>query len=183
MEETGAHRLRQPLRLKTVDLLIREVMADDAAAVVAIFNPIIEAGMYTAFDAPFTVEAERSYIETLPERAIFLVAERVTDRVLVGFQSLEPFATYTQAFAHVGVLGTYVDLECRRQGVAGRLFLATFLAARARAYEKLLTYIRADNTPALAAYSRQGFRVIGTAERQARLRGRYVDEVIVERFL
>jgi L-amino acid N-acyltransferase YncA len=176
----GGH---EPERLKTVDLRVREVRPDDAAGVVAIFNPIIEAGVYTAFDAPFTVEAERSYIETLPERAIFLVAERVADGVLVGFQSMEVFATYTQAFAHVGVLGTYVALEYRRQGVAGRLFQATFLAARAKAYEKLLTYIRADNASALASYLRQGFRVVGTAQRQAKVRGRYVDEVIVERLL
>jgi len=93
----------------TGDLTIREVRPDDAGGVVAIFNPIIEAGVYSVFDAPFTVEVERSYIQTLPQRAIFLVAERATDGVLVGFQSMEPFATYTQAFAHVGVLGTYVD--------------------------------------------------------------------------
>jgi L-amino acid N-acyltransferase YncA len=178
----GRHE-REGLKDVAVDLRIREVRPEDAAGVVAIFNPIIEAGVYTAFDAPFTVEAERSYIEALPERAIFLVAERLTDGVLVGFQSMEPFATYTQAFAHVGVIGTYVDLECRRQGVAGRLFQATFPAARAKAYEKLLTYIRADNPPALTAYLRQGFRVVGTAQRQAKLRGLYVDEVIVERFL
>ena len=172
MEEAGAHRLRQPRRPKTVDLRIREVRPDDAAAVVAIFDPIIEAGAHTAFDAPFTVAAERSYLGTLTERAIFLVAERVADGVVVGFQSPHPFATYTQASAHVGVLGTYVDLECRRQGVAGRLFQATFLAARAKAYEKLLTYIHADNAPALAAYLRQGFRVVGTAQPQAKGRGR-----------
>jgi ribosomal protein S18 acetylase RimI-like enzyme len=34
---------------------------------------------------------------------------------------MEPFATYTQAFAHVGVLGTYVAPDCRRQGVARHL--------------------------------------------------------------
>jgi L-amino acid N-acyltransferase YncA len=166
-----------------VDLRIREARPEDAAGVVAIFNPIIEAGAYTVFDAPFTVEQERAYIETLPERAIFLVAESVADGGLVGFQSMEPFATYTQAFAHVGVLGTYVQLERRRQGVAGRLFEATYRAARTKEYEKLLTYIRADNPAALATYQRQGFRVVGTAQRQARLQGRYVDEVIVERFL
>ena len=167
----------------SMELRIREARPDDAAAVVAIFNPIIEAGVYTAFDAPFTVETERRYIESLPERASFLVAERASDGVLIGFQSMEPFAAYTQAFAHVGVLGTYVDLECRRQGVARRLFQATFETARDKAYEKLLTYIRADNPAALAAYLSQGFCIVGTAQRQAKLRGRYVDEVIVERFL
>jgi hypothetical protein len=49
----------------------------------------IEAGAYTVFDAPFTVEQERAYIETLPERAIFLAAESVADGGLVGFQSME----------------------------------------------------------------------------------------------
>lgn len=166
-----------------MDLRIREVRAEDAAGVVAILNPIIEAGVYTAFDAPFTEEQERAYIGSLPERAIFLVAERATDGLLVGFQSMEPFATYTRAFAHVGVLGTYVRLDCRRQGIAGRLFEATFVAARGKRYEKLLTYIRADNPAALTTYLRQGFRVIGTAQRQAKLQGRYVDEVLVERFL
>jgi L-amino acid N-acyltransferase YncA len=166
-----------------VDVEVRPVRPTDAAGVVAVFNPIIEAGAYTVFDAPFTVEAERAYIEALPERAIFLVAERVADRALVGFQSMEPFATYTQAFAHVGVIGTYVDLDCRRQGIANRLFQATFVAARAKAYEKLLTYIRADNPAALATYLRQGFQVVGTARRQAKVRGHCVDEIIVERLL
>jgi hypothetical protein len=32
-----------------VDLNIRDVRPDDAAGVVAIFNPIIEAGVYTVF--------------------------------------------------------------------------------------------------------------------------------------
>ena len=166
-----------------MDVEVRPVAPADAAGVVAVFNPIIEAGSYTVFDAPFTVDAERAYIEALPERAIFLVAERIADRALVGFQSMEPFATYTQAFAHVGVIGTYVDLNCRRQGIAGRLFQATFVEARARAYEKLLTYIRADNPAALSTYLRQGFQVVGTARRQAKVQGRYVDEIIVERFL
>ena len=86
-------------------------------------------------------------------------------------------------FDHVGVLGTYVDAACRRQQVASRLFAATFAAARVKGYEKLFTYIREDNPPALAAYAGQGFRVVGRAERHLKVDGRYVAEVIVERFL
>jgi L-amino acid N-acyltransferase YncA len=166
-----------------VDVVVRPVVPADAAGIVAVFNPIIEAGAYSVFDAPFTADAERAYIEALPERAIFLVAERTVDRVIVGFQSMEPFATYTQAFAHVGVIGTYVALDSRRRGIASRLFEATFVAARAKAYEKLLTYIRADNPAALSTYLRHGFQAIGTARRQAKVHGQYVDEIIVERFL
>ncbi len=49
--------------------------------------------------------------------------------------------------------------------------------------KKLLTYIRSDNPAALSAYLSQDFRIVGTAERQVKLRGVYVDAVIVERLL
>ena len=165
-----------------MELLIRDAKPDDAAGIVSVFNPIIEARSFTLFDTPFTVEAERSYIEGLAPRDIFHVAVRA-DNVVVGFQSMAPFATYTHAFDHVGVIGTYVDLGNRRQGIARCLFPATFEAARRKGYEKIFTYIRADNLVALTTYQKQGFRIIGKAERHAKLHGRYVDVIIVERVL
>jgi L-amino acid N-acyltransferase YncA len=102
---------------------------------------------------------------------------------LLGFQVVEPFATYTHAFDHVGVIGTFVDLAWRRQGIGARLAEATFAAARKKGYEKLFGYVRADNAAALAFYASLGFGVIGTAQRQARIGGRYVDEVLIEAFL
>ena len=166
-----------------MDLLVREVRPGDARAIVAIFNPIIEAGIYTAFDTPFTTEAEREYILNFPKRGVFLVAERHQDKKLVGFQSMEPFATYTRAFDHVGVMGTFVDLSYRRQGIGRRLFEASFAAARRKGYEKIFTFIRGDNPEALAVYLRRGFRIVGMAQRHVKINGKYVDEIIVERFL
>ena len=166
-----------------MELVIRDVNPDDAAGIVSVFNPIIEARSFTLFDVPFTVEAERSYIAGLAPRDIFHVAVRASDDVIVGFQSMAPFATYTHAFDHVGVIGTYVDLENRRQGIAKSLFTATFDAARRKGYEKIFTYIRADNPVALATYQKHGFEIVGKARRHAKLQGRYVDVVIVERHL
>jgi len=169
-----------------MNLTVRDVRPDDAEAVVAILNPIIETGLYTVFDAPVTVEAERAYIESLPERSIFLVAAGKSGEEpeeVVGFQSMEPFAAYTGAFAHVGVLGTYVSLRHRRLGVARALFQRSFQEARRKGYEKIFTFVRADNPAALAAYLAQGFTTIGTAGRQAKIRGRYIDEILIEKFL
>ena len=89
-------------------LLVREARAEDAAAIVAIMNPIVAAG----------------------------------------------------------VLGTYVDLGCRRQGIASALFDATF-EARRKGYEELFTFVRADNPAALATYRKHGFAIVGTARRHA----------------
>jgi L-amino acid N-acyltransferase YncA len=166
-----------------VDLLIREVQLDDAEAIVSILNPIIKAGVYTAFSTPFTVEAEQEYILHFPQRGVFHVAVCCHNQKVVGFQSMEPFATYTHAFDHVGVLGTYVDLSCRRQGVGRNLFRTMFEAAHCKGYEKLFTLIRADNVAALATYLNQGFHIVGTAKKQAKINGTYVDEIIIERSL
>jgi L-amino acid N-acyltransferase YncA len=160
---------------------IRPAVEADAGAIVNILNPIIEAGQYTAFDTPFTVDAERQYIRALPARGIFHVA--VAANRVVGFQSMEPFATYTHAYDHVGVTGTYIDLPHRRQGVASALFEATFEAARRKQYEKLFTYILAHNAPALRAYMKHGFSIVGTARRHAKIRNSHVDVVVVERLL
>jgi L-amino acid N-acyltransferase YncA len=166
-----------------MNLQIRDVALPDAEAVLAILNPIIEARIYTAFDVPFTVEAERDYIARFPARGVWKVAVRQTDQLVVGFQVLEPFGPYTRAFDHVGSLGTYVDLHQRRQGIASALFAATFEAARQKNYEKIFTFVRADNPVALASYRAQGFGIIGTASRQAKIDGRYIDEILIEKAL
>jgi len=162
---------------------IREARLDDAEPIIRILNPIIEAGVYTALDTPLTVDAQCEFIKGFPARGVFVVAVRQTDDRVVGLQSLEPFASYTHAFDHVGVLGTYVDLACRRQGIATQLFQATFAAAIRKGYEKAFAFVRADNLAGLQAYLAQGFVRIGTAARHARIRGRYVDEVLIEKFL
>ena len=160
---------------------IRDARIEDAEGIAAILNPIIAARCYTALDTPVTVEQEREFIRTFPPRGIFVVAVNTTSNRIVGFQDVSPFADFTRAFDHVGVIGTYVDLELRRQGIATRLFAATFDAARRKGYEKLFTYVRADNETGLQTYLRQGFRIVGTAARHAKIDGRYVDEIVIEK--
>jgi RimJ/RimL family protein N-acetyltransferase len=43
--------------------------------------------------------------------------------------------------------------------------------------------VRADNAAALAVYIAQGFGVIGTAARHAKIDGRYIDEIPIEKLL
>jgi L-amino acid N-acyltransferase YncA len=164
-----------------MDLRIRDVAPTDAAAICAVINPIIDARAYTVFDEPFTVDGERRYIDQFPARGVWKVAE--AGERIVGFQVLEPIATYTRALDHVGTLGTYVALAARRRGIARALFAATLDTARTKGYEKLFTFVRADNPAALGAYRAHGFEVIGTARRHARIDGRYVDEILIERQL
>ena len=162
---------------------VREVCLDDVDAIVALLNPIIETGLYTALDTPLTVEAERAFIANFPERGVFHVAERRSDGKIVGVQSVEPYGRYTRAFDHVGEIGTFVDLAERHKGIGKRLAEATLEAARQKGYEKLFTSVRADNEEALKFYLSLGFYVVGRAQKQAKIADRYIDEVLIERFL
>ena len=164
-----------------MDLTVRDVTPADAEAVIGILNPIIAARIYTVFDAPFSIEAEHDYIVRFPPRGIWKVAVRSSDGHAVGLQVLEPFGPYTKAFDHVGKIGTYVDLAERRQGIARTLFASTFEAARDKGYEKLFTFVRADNPAALSTYRAHGFEVVGTARRHAKIDGRYIDEILIEK--
>ncbi|OBT31612.1 GNAT family N-acetyltransferase [Vibrio splendidus] len=166
-----------------MSLTIRQVTVEDAQGIIDVLNPIIIEARYTILDQTFTVDEEKAFIESFPERGVFSVAVIETTSQLLGFQNVEPFATYTKAFDHVGIIGTYVDANSRGQGVAKQLFDYTFKAAKAKGYEKLFAYVRADNERALAVYLKQGFEIVGTAKKHGKIGDQYFDEILIEKFL
>ncbi len=160
----------------------REVRPADAEEIVALINPIIEAGCYTTFVTSFTVPDEQAFIRNFPARGSFLgVFDAQTG--LRGFQVVTPVASYTSALDHVGEIGTYVSLGHQRLGIAGHLYRATYERAKAKGFEKLLAWVRADNEAGLRSYTRYGFEEVGVAKRHAKIGERYLDEVILERWL
>ena len=166
-----------------MSLKIRAVAIDDAQGIIDVLNPIIIEARYTILDQTFSVKEEKAFIESFPERGVFSVAVNETTNQLLGFQNVEPFANYTKAFDHVGIIGTYVDANSRGQGVAKQLFDYTFKAAEAKGYEKLFAYVRADNERALAVYLKQGFEIVGTAKKHGKVGDQYFDEILIEKFL
>ncbi|MCW8331982.1 GNAT family N-acetyltransferase [Photobacterium sp. SDRW27] len=166
-----------------MSLVVRQVTIDDAQGITDILNPIIVEGLYTVLDTTFTVDEEKEFIKQFPERGVFTVAINSESSRAIGFQNVEPFATYTKAFDHVGIIGTFVDSDSRGQGVSKQLFQSTFEVAKSKGYEKLFAYVRSDNERALGAYLNQGFEIVGTAKKHAKIGGIYVDEVLIEKLL
>lgn len=166
-----------------MSLVVRQVAVEDAQGITEVLNPIIEEGLYTILDTTFSVEEEKGFIANFPKQGVFTVALDEEQNKVIAFQNIEPFASYTKAFDHVGIIGTFVDDESRGKGVSKQLFQSTFEVAKQKGYEKLFAYVRADNERALAAYVRQGFEVVGTAKKHAKVGGVYIDEVLIEKFL
>ena len=166
-----------------MSLVVRQVAVEDAQGITEVLNPIIEEGLYTILDTTFSVEEEKGFIANFPKQGVFTVAVDEEQNKVIAVQNIEPFASYTKAFDHVGIIGTFVDDESRGKGVSKQLFQSTFEVAKQKGYEKLFAYVRADNKRALAAYVRQGFEVVGTAKKHAKVGGVYIDEVLIEKFL
>jgi L-amino acid N-acyltransferase YncA len=165
-----------------MSILVREARVKDASGIIQVLNPIIETRANSVFTAMFSEQDEQDFIAQFHKRGIFQVAVN-SDQIIVGFQTVEPFGTYTPAFDHVGIIGTFVGMSHQQQGIGTTLFQATFEAAQRKGYEKLFAYVRADNTAGLKAYFGQGFTQAGIAKKHAKIDGKYIDEIIIERFL
>jgi len=81
------------------------------------------------------------------------------------------------------MISTFVDLDFHRRGIAKALFAETFALAREKGFEKFFTYVRADNAKGLSTYLSQGFKIVGMAQKHAKINGNYIDEIIIEKLL
>jgi ribosomal protein S18 acetylase RimI-like enzyme len=166
-----------------MDIKIRLVTLDDAEGVLEVLNSVVREQKYSSFDRILTVEEERQFILASrgEGRSGFFVAE--LDGRIVGFQTIEPFATYTSAMDHVGIMGTFVHSDFRGQGIGSQLAEVSLKFAQEKGYEKAVIYVRASNRSAQAFYWKLGFVPKGTLEKQVKIDGEYDDEVFMEMFL
>jgi L-amino acid N-acyltransferase YncA len=164
-----------------MDLFIRKVAEADTAAIIALLNPIIQLGTYTVMNEPFSVDDQIEFIRSFPSRGIYHIAVDNSQKA-VGIQDVMPISS-SNVFKHVGEISTFVALDAQRQGIGQRLSTTTFNTAKELGYIKLRATVRADSPHALSFYQSQGFEVIGIAEQHAMLHGKYIDEVLFEKFL
>ena len=157
---------------------IRRATDDDAEAISAVWEVVCAERVYTAVNRPFTPQQERDYIASLSDREGIFLAE--VDGHTVGFQSLDLWARYTDAFDHVGVMGTIILPEWRRKGIGRYLAEHMLDFARANGYEKIIIYVRAGNMGAQVFYCSLGFVPKGVLARQVKIDGQYEDEVFME---
>ncbi len=164
-----------------MSIVIHKAFPEDAKGIIKILNPIIKSGKYVMFDREFTEEYERDFIINFPKTGIFHIAEKYGE--IVGMQNLERFSPYTNYSNHVGILGTYVDLNKRRQGIGKLLSVQIFQKAKLKGYKKFLIYIREDNPNSIRFYEDLGFSMIGTSRKHLKIDDKYINEVFFEKFL
>jgi dephospho-CoA kinase len=161
--------------------VIRRAALADCEGTAAVLNSVVREGGRTITGRTFTPAQERTFFRSLPKRAFLNIV--LLGRVVVGFQSVEPYATFTHTMDHVASLGTHMLAAVRGRGLGRALSAATWAEARAAGFSKLVIAVREDNPQAQAFYTGLGFQPCGCLTRQAFVDGKFVDELLYELFL
>ena len=158
---------------------IRRATPSDAPGIAAVLEVIASERIHSAIDRAWSVEEERSYLESLSPREAIHVAVDADDRI-VGLQVVERWSPVLGSMAHVGQIGTFILPAWRGRSVGRLLWAATLPFARDAGYRKIVIQVRASNAAAQAFYRGLGFEECGRLSRQVVIDGAENDEVLME---
>lgn len=158
---------------------IRPAVAEDAAAVTAIYNQGITERSATFETEPRQVDDLVARIADC-QRYPLLVA--VDEGNVVGWAGLSGYRP-RDCYAGIAEFSVYVDAGARGRGIGRELLQALIAAARELGFWKLVSRIFTFNHASRAACRAVGFREVGIYEKHGPLDGRWLDVVIVERLI
>jgi RimJ/RimL family protein N-acetyltransferase len=134
-----------------------------------------------AFGADFDTEAANDLAFFSQRLAANVVFGGFHEEALLGIAGFMPKSGIKSA--HKGMLwGMYVRPQARRSGLSRRLVEAVLTHARQHV-EQLELSVEAGNVAARRLYAAVGFEVYGIEPRSLKVRGRYLDEVLMVNML
>lgn len=158
-------------------MIIRPATRGDAAAIIAIQNPIIRDTAIT-FNAQEKTEGDiTTAIETVP---CFLVAE--DDTGLLGFVLYDQFRKgvgYARTMEHTIVLAP----QARGKGAGRALMRAAEDHARAQGVGSLWAGVSGENPDGVAFHARLGFEEVARLPKVGYKFGRWMDLVLMRKWL
>ena len=175
------NQLNRALERSTVGgIHIRAATLDDAAAIAEIYNQGIEDRIATFETELRSAEEQHAWLRSIAGRYPAVVVE--SDGEIVGWAGAGPYGN-RECYRDIGEFSMYVHRDWRRRG-AGDVLLANLIAEAERLeLWKLLSRIFRFNDASRALCRKHGFREVGVYEKHARLDGRWLDVVIVERLI
>ena len=160
-------------------IVLRPAEPSDAGAVTAIYNQGIAERIATFETEPR--RAEDIALRIADARYPMLVASDDAGRV-VGWAGLSGYRARA-CYAGIAEFSIYLDASARGQGVGRQLLDGLVDAARTAGFWKLVSRVFPFNAASRRVCAACGFREVGTYEKHARLDGRWLDVVIVERLI
>jgi L-amino acid N-acyltransferase YncA len=162
------------------DRRVRAAAIDDAAAIAAIYNQGIRDRTATFETEERSPEERAHWLTEREARHVVLVAEEA-GRV-VGWAALAPYSA-RPCYRGVAEFSIYIERGWRGRGVGTVLLRALIDAAEREGFWKLTSRLFTFNEGSRRLHRRLGFREVGINEKHARLDGRWLDTVTIERLI
>jgi L-amino acid N-acyltransferase YncA len=169
--------LEQP-NMDSIQVCVASV--DDAAAIAEIYNQGIADRVATYETEPRSAGDQQAWLRSIAGRYPAVVAQ--IDGQIVGWAGAGPYRT-RECYRGIGEFSMYVHRDWRRRGVGDLLLAGLISEAERLGLWKLLSRIFPFNEASRALCRKHGFREVGVYEKHARLDGRWLDVVIVERLI
>jgi len=183
----GKPERRDPMRAEVVLLrddrtaTIRPATEDDAAALQENINAVgAEIDFILTESVGNDVEHEREWIRHFDGTSSVLFIADV-DGKLVGAADVHPGRPPKES--HVGTLGIAIRDGYRNLGLGRALMERCLEWMRDRQFKKACLQVFSTNAQAIALYKKLGFVAEGVRPRQYRIRGEWVDDVLMGTWL
>ncbi|MGC8663769.1 MAG: GNAT family N-acetyltransferase [Thermoplasmata archaeon] len=160
-------------------IIIRMAEDTDANGIIDCFNDVMSEEIYLLGDVYLGGEEFLSMRIGDNENELILVADH--NKKIVGVLTLtkESFRKNN----HVAVLGIAIRYGFRHLGIGTSLMQTSFEWARKKGIEKICLEVFSTNTNAISLYKKLGFEVEGIKKKQFKIRGEYVDDILMAKFL
>jgi phosphinothricin acetyltransferase len=159
---------------------IRIANVEDATAIAEIYNQGIEDRVATYETEPRSAEDQHAWLRSIAGRYPAVVAQ--IDGEIIGWAGAGPYRD-RECYRGIGEFSMYVRRDWRGRGVGDLLLAALISESERLGLWKLVSRIFPFNDPSRALCRKHGFREVGVYEKHARLDGRWLDVIIVERLI
>lgn len=160
---------------------IRRATLDDAEAILENINLVCAEEVYLLMDqVPHDLDAEREWLSGFDgERNVLFVA--VDQEAIVG--QVDCHGGEHPKIRHAGMIGIAIRDGWREVGLGKVLMERIMEWMLSRGFRKANLSVFASNTRAQRLYESMGFEIEGVRKRQYRIRGEYVDDILMGRWL
>ena len=166
-------------------IIIRSALVKDAAMLLKLTKEIIKEGPYMLHEPDeykMTIKKQKDQIRNYSEKdsKLFLVAD--SKNYVVGYLTF--INGGLRRTKHMGYIGLFIKKEFRDKGIGARLMKELITWAKENpGLEKLSLAVFSNNTRAFALYKKMGFRPEGRCFKDVKVKGEYIDSILMYLFV
>ncbi|MDP8011622.1 MAG: GNAT family N-acetyltransferase [Thermoplasmata archaeon] len=160
-------------------IIIRKAEEYDANGIIDCFNDVMSEEIYLLGDVYLGGEEFLSMRIEDQENELILVADHNKNIIGVLTLTRESYRKNN----HVAVLGIAIRYGYRHMGIGTVLMKTSFEWAKENGIEKICLEVFSTNKNAISLYQKLGFEIEGIKKKQFKIRGEYVDDILMAKFL